>query len=136
MDDVTAGFGSYDLSNICEEYRSQAKDEEKKLILPKHVGGSRVHLLLGIKNTNLVPVLIKILPSGIAVYISPFKDVYGSRVIFAGPHKSFTKPDKGVKNGRSNAVFFMRQKNPRNLEDEIDERCFSVTTYKLIDATV
>ena len=115
MDDVTAEFGSYDLSNICEEYRSQADDEEKKLILPKHVGGSRVHLLLGIKNTNLVHVLIKILPSGFAVYLSPFKDVYGSRVIFAGPHKSFTKADKGVKNGRSNAVFFYKTKTPRKL---------------------
>ncbi len=44
-----------------------------------------------IKNTNLDPVLIKVLPSGVAVYLSPFKDVYGSRIIFAGPHKSFTR---------------------------------------------
>ena len=45
-------------------------DTEKDAVLPKHVGGSRVHLLLGIKNTNLDPTLIRILPSGIAVYLS------------------------------------------------------------------
>ena len=91
MDDVTAGFGSYDLSEIAEEFRNQAAGAEKDVVLLKRVGGSRVHLLLGIKNTNLDPVLVKVLPSGIAVYLSPFKDIYGSRMIFAGPHKSFTK---------------------------------------------
>ncbi len=91
MDDVTGGFGTYELTEICQEYLDQAKDEEKDMVLPEKVGGSKVHLLLGIKNTNLDPVLIKVLPSGVAVYLSPFKDVYGSRIIFAGPHKSFTR---------------------------------------------
>ena len=93
MDDVTGGFGTYDLKEICQEYMDQAEDEEKVLALPEKVGGSKVHLLLGIKNTNLDPVLIKVLPSGVAVYLSLFKDVYGSRLIFAGPHRSFTKGD-------------------------------------------
>ena len=106
MNDVTAGFGSYDLSEISEEYREQqAEAVENDAVLPERVGGSRVHLLLGIKNTNLDPVLVKILPSGVAVYRSPFKDIYGSRMIFAGPHKSFTKDDNGVKIEMSNAVF-------------------------------
>ena len=106
MNDVTAGFGSYDLSEISEEYRNHAEGAEKDVVLPERVGGSRVHLLLGIKNTNLDPVLVKVLQSGIAVYRSPFKDIYGSRMIFAGPHKSFTKYDNGVKIEMSNAVFF------------------------------
>ena len=80
ISDVTAGFGSYDLSEIAEEYRNQADGAEKDVVLPKRVGGSRVHLLLGIKNTNLDPVLVKVLPSGIAVYHSLFKDIYGSRM--------------------------------------------------------
>ena len=71
-----------------KEFKDQATGEEEDQILPKVVGGSKVHLLLGIKNTNLDPVLVKVLPSGIAVYLSPFKDVYGSRLIFAGPYKS------------------------------------------------
>ena len=91
MDDVTEGFGTYDLSKICDEFKKNTDETEKQEILPKLLGGSKVHLLLGIKNTNLDPVLIKRLPSGIAVYWSPFKDVYGSRIIFAGPYKSFSE---------------------------------------------
>ena len=70
MDNVTEGFGSYDLSEICKEYRDQAGEGERDEVLPQRVGGSKVHLLLGIKNTNLDPVLFKVLPSGIAVYMS------------------------------------------------------------------
>ena len=50
-----------------------------------------MYLLLGIKNTLLDPVLIKILPSGVGVCLSQFTDIYGSRIIFAGTHKVFTK---------------------------------------------
>ena len=51
MSDVTAGFGSYDLSEIPGEYRDQAEPAEKDIILPERVGGSKEQLLLGIKNT-------------------------------------------------------------------------------------
>ena len=82
------------------------------------VGGSKVQLLLGIKNTKLDPVLIQILPSGVAVYRSLFKDVFGSRIIFGGPHKSFTKNDTGEK--MSNAVFFLNVQvpNQQQLRDD------------------
>ena len=56
MDDVTSGFGSYDLTEICKEFMDNAGENEKNEVLPWHVGGSRVDLLLGIKNTNLDPV--------------------------------------------------------------------------------
>ena len=104
MNDVTAGFESYDLSKISREYREHAEPSEKDEILPEKVGGSKVQLLLGIKNTKLDPVLLKILPSGVAVYRSPFKDVFGSRLIYGGPHKSFKNDVAGVM--MSNAVFF------------------------------
>ena len=65
--------GSYDLSEICDEYRVQAENAEKDTVLPERVGVSRVHLWLEIKNTNLDPVPVKVLQSGIAVYVSPFK---------------------------------------------------------------
>ena len=128
MDDVTTGFGSYDLSEINEEYRDQAEGEEKDVVLPKRVGVSKVHLLLGIKNTNLDPVLVKVLPSGIAVYLSLFKDIYGSRVIFAGPHKSFTKGDNGIKVEMSNAVFFVRDLINVKVKEENDMKCLSNNT--------
>ena len=106
MKDVTAGFGSYNLSEITQEYREHADDGEKDEVLPEKVGGSRVQLLLGIKNTRLDPILLKILPSGIAVYRSPFKDVFGSRIIFGGPHKSFK--NKSAEIMTSNAVFLVQ----------------------------
>ena len=118
MSDVTAGFGSYDLSEIQDEFRNQAEPAEKDVLLPERVGGSKVQLLLGIKNTNLDPVLVKILPSGVAVYRSPFKDVYGSWMIFAGPHRSFTNNEKNV--NMSNAVFFMRNQDSNQM---IPEHC-------------
>ena len=46
MDDVTSGFGSYDLTEICKEFMDNAGENEKNEVLPWHVGGSRVHLLL------------------------------------------------------------------------------------------
>ena len=136
MNDVTAGFGSYNLSEITEEYRDQAEGEEKEVPLPEKVGGSRVHLLLGIKNTNLDPVLIKILASGIAVYLSPFKDIYGSRLIFAGPHRSFTKSDDGLKTEMSNAVFFMREQVHESLWRDSEQRCFSITVNEKFGTTI
>ena len=119
LSDVTAGFGSYDLSEISREYRAQCEPEQKDVILPMKVGGSKVQLLLGIKNTKLDLVLIQILPSGVAVYRSPFKDVFGSRIIFGGPHKSFTKNDTGEK--MSNAVFLLNAQVPsqQQLRDDL-----------------
>ena len=62
--------------------------------------------------------LIKVLPSGIVVYMSPFKDIYGSRLIFVGPHRSFTKGDDGKHTEMSNAVFLIRQIIFQELEME------------------
>ena len=68
-------------------------------VLPETVGGTKVHLLLGIKNTGIQPVLIRVLSSGVGVYLPPFKDVWGSRIIFAGPSKIFTQANKDQKRG-------------------------------------
>ena len=79
------------LEEIGKEFISSATELEKDYILPKTVGGSRVHLLLGVKNTWIQPVLLRVLSSSIGVYLSPFKDVWGSRIIFAGPSKFLHK---------------------------------------------
>ena len=90
---ITTEFQKYDVEEINLEYLKYAGEGEKETILPKTVGGSKVHLLLGIKNTKIQPVLIKVLPSGVGVYLSPFKDMDGSRIIYAGPSKCFTRID-------------------------------------------
>ena len=81
-------------SVTCAEFTSLSDPNHSVPPLPKYVGGSEVHLLLGIKNTNLDPVWIKTLPSGVAVYQSVFKDIWGFDIIFAGPHKTFTDVNK------------------------------------------
>ena len=105
MESVTAGFGEYDLKEIIKEYKNSATTEELEYSLPETVGGSRVHLLLGIKNTRIQPTLIRTLPSGVGVYLSPFKDIWASRIIFAGPNKEFTKANKEQMRGSSHAVY-------------------------------
>ena len=59
---VTTEFGEYGLEELGEEFMSSATGLEKEYILPKTVGGSRVHLLLGVKNTRVQPVLLRVLP--------------------------------------------------------------------------
>ena len=94
MDNVTSGFGEYDLEKVIQEYKETASDSESEFTLPQSVGGTKVHLLLGIKNTRIQPTLLKVLPYGVGVYLSPFKDIWGSRIIFAGPNKVFTKANR------------------------------------------
>ena len=94
MNNVTTEFAEYDLNEIGKEFISSFTEQEKDYILPKIVGGSKVHLLLGVKNTRIQPVLLRVLSLGVGVYLSPFKNVWGSRIIFAGPSKYFTQANK------------------------------------------
>ena len=55
----------------------------------------------------------------------------GSRIIFAGPHKSFCNVTP-----MSNAVFFMRKRIEEDLEVDLEERSFSIVTNKFIGTTV
>ena len=88
---VTLELGEYGLEEIGKEFAFSATETEKEYILPKMVGGSKFHLLLGVKNTRIQPVFLRVLPSGVEVNLSPFKDVWVSRIIFAGPSKLFTQ---------------------------------------------
>ena len=66
------------------------------------VGGSKVNLLLGVKNTRIQPTLLWVL-------LSPFKDVWGSRIIFAGPSGFFTQANKDQQRETIHAVYSVRQ---------------------------
>ena len=105
MNELTTEFHKYNLEEINLEYLKYANDDERENILPKTVGGSKVHLLLGIKNTKMHPVLVKNLPSGVGVYLSPFKDVDGSRIMYAGPSKCFTWTDDDLNRESNHAVY-------------------------------
>ena len=67
--------------------------------------GTKVHLLLGIKNTRIQPTLLRVLPSGVGVYLSPLEDIWGSRIIFAGPNKVFTQANKEHLRDSNHAVY-------------------------------
>ena len=105
MEKVTAGFREYNLKEIAQEFKAIASLTEMDYVLPKRVGGTKVHLLLGIKNTQIQPVLIKILPSGVGVYLSPFKDAWDSRIILAGPSKIFTQANRDQQREPDHAVY-------------------------------
>ena len=66
MDAVTTKFNEYDLTEIGKEYRKSLGSGQQDVILPTKIGGSKVHLLIGIKNANLNPVLEKVLESSLA----------------------------------------------------------------------
>ena len=120
MDSVTTRFKEYNLKEIGDEYREACGSDARDVILPPKIGGSKVHLLIGIKNAKLTPVLERILDSGVAVYNSPFTDIFGSNKIFAGPHKCFTSGNNGLK---SHAVYhFSKQiSEARRIMDEDSE---------------
>ena len=105
MENVTAGFGEYNLKEIAQEFKETASLTELEYVLPETVGGTKVNLLLGIKNTRIQQTLLRVLPSGVGVYLSPSKDVWGYRIIFAGPNKVFTQANNEKLRDSNNAVY-------------------------------
>ena len=69
MENVTAGFGEYCLKKVIQEYKESASPSELEYVLPEAVSGSKVHLLLGIKNTRIQPTLLRVLLSAVGVYL-------------------------------------------------------------------
>ena len=47
------GFGEYNLKEIAQEFKETASPTELEYVLPETVGGTKVNLLLGIKNTRI-----------------------------------------------------------------------------------
>ena len=105
MESVSVWFGEYNLKDIAQEFKATASLTEMDYVLPETIDRTKFHLLLGIKNTRIQPVLIKVLLSGVGVYLSPFKDVWGSRIIFAGPSKIFTQANRELQRESNHAVY-------------------------------
>ena len=107
MDSVTSEFSKYDLTDIIHEYRSSVTKSDKYAPLPPYAAGTTVKLLIGIKNNKLDPTLIEVLPSGV--------DIFGSNIIFAGPHTTFTKGNQSFDSHLSQAVFKLRSIAQENI---------------------
>ena len=76
---------------------------------------------------------MKVLPSGVGVYLSPFKDVNGSRIIYAGPSKWFTRTDNDCIQDSNYAIYSVFGTNVGdevgNSNDDLDYK-----VVELIDA--
>ena len=91
MPEVTVRFPRYNLQAINQEYRQFCGDT---CPLPAFTGGQPVSLLIGLQNVLLDPIRIGVLPSGVGVFQSPFKDIFGSNICYGGPHQVFTEANK------------------------------------------
>ena len=81
MDKVSSGFGEYNLQEVIKEYTEIAQGDELEYVLPQTVGGTKVHLLLGIKKTRIQPILLRVLPSGVGVYQENSDDILETREV-------------------------------------------------------
>ena len=114
MDSVTNEFCQYDLTEIIEEFRSKSTKCDKNVPLPLYAAGTNLKLLIGIKNNKLDPTLVEVLPSGIGVYKSPFFDIFGSNIIFAGLHAAFTRGNT-LDSRVNHAIFKLRAITQENI---------------------
>jgi hypothetical protein len=88
VDQITGTFPTFRLDDIITEARATIGSHH---VFPQEIGGAPVKLLIGIRSTQLAPVLKFTLPSGLCVYESKFRDVYGATLCFGGPHEVFTR---------------------------------------------
>jgi hypothetical protein len=85
---ITDKIPDVNLTKLWREAKTVYKDSRP---LPAKVGGTPVHILLGLKSTRLSPKLTHTMPSGLGIYESRFYDIYQSNVCFGGPHPIFTQ---------------------------------------------
>ncbi len=81
-------FPTFRLDDVITEAKATVGSHH---VFPQEIGGAPVKLLIGIRSTQLAPVLKFTLPSGLWVYDSKFRDVYGATLCFGGPHEVFTR---------------------------------------------
>ncbi len=85
---TTDTFPTFRLDDIITEAKAAIGGHH---VFPQEIGGAAVKLLIGIRSTQLAPVLKFTLPSGLCVYECKFRDVYGATICFGSPHKVFTR---------------------------------------------
>ena len=111
MHKITSEIPLYDLSTMEKEVKIACQGTTlAKEPFPKFVGGDEVKLIIGIKDSFLMPKLVMTLPSGLMVFRSVIKDVYGSSLMFGGPHASVTQTHTKLNSGVNNfRVMFTKE---------------------------
>ena len=140
MKSITAGFPKYNLEEVNKEALEYA-DIHPSTPLPSYVGGDSIKLLIGLKNPELEPVCVLSLPSGIGLFKSVFKDIFGSVYCFGGPNRIVSDVHKKF-SGNVNHIYsyFMEVVNQYRgspysalksiLDPEIIDSGFGVCHYK------
>ena len=108
MSPVASEFNTYPLDEINAEVRTHSKLVGKTEHLPLTIGGPTVHLLIGLKDPAMHPTLIEKLPNGLGIYRSPFKDKFGSRICYGGPHSVFSKINEKAPTASNHAVMLVQ----------------------------
>ena len=88
VEQITRPLPLVELDDIAEEARMVLPPSTR---LPSKIGGDEVKLIIGIGQTRLAPRMTHSLPSGICIFESKIKDIFGSQICFGGPHQAFTR---------------------------------------------
>ena len=92
MDKISDPVPAVELQDITNEFKkSQVSSPLSKEQFPIISGFADIQLIIGIKQSMLFPTKLMVLKSGLQVWRSQIKDVYGLTLIFAGPHESVRK---------------------------------------------
>ena len=93
MDQITAYINKFELtearSEFMEDLRVKSYIHDKEF--PCFIGGTDVSLLIGLKNTGIMPLMKFRLPNGLAMFEAELADIFGSYICFGGTHESFTQ---------------------------------------------
>ena len=54
-----------------------------------------MQLLIGIKSVAAQPKLVHQMDNGLGIYLSPFSDIFGSRICYGGTHESLSEQVRG-----------------------------------------
>lgn len=89
MEKISEKLPTVDLHEMGKEFKHhQSSSPLSKESLPVSIGGSDIKLIIGIRQSLIFPTLVMVLDSGLQVWRSQFQDIFGSSIIFAGPHWS------------------------------------------------
>ena len=93
IEKITSVIPKYSWAPLNNEVNKQ-EILSKEDILPPCVGGREVDIILGLRQSELVPSLEFSLPSGLGCYRCPFTDINGSSLAYGGSHHLITSINK------------------------------------------
>ena len=113
LDSITGPLPTYHLSDAAKDAIEYDKNHDSLIQgedLPEYVGGKGATILLGINNPLLLPQVLFTHPCGLIIARTQLKDRFGSTIVFAGTHSSFTRAEESWgfnRPGKSNRTQLM-----------------------------